>query len=267
MSVVVPQPFFVDQPLLPRIGVPEPTFANFAYNNECWPQYAKAIRVAGGEAIRLPLQHASQELSALAATCAAFVLPGSVADVAPSLYGQLREFTTAPADAARENCDRLLLEHAEMTGKPVLGICFGAQFLNVWRGGALVQDVLPIPVNHAAGAGVAAAHSILVQRQSLLGSLLTQTEAPQQERFRRLRVNSSHHQAIATPGDGLLVVARSAEDGVVEAVEGTAGLATILGVQWHPERSVEISAASRALFLWLLSAATDAASNTDRPHE
>ncbi len=169
-------------------------------------------------------------------------------------------------DPARESCDRLLLEHAETTGKPVLGICFGAQFLNVWRGGTLVQDLLPMPVNHAAGATVAVAHSVSVQLQSLLGGLLTLTEAPQHGSFRRLPVNSSHHQAVAKPGDGLRVVARSAEDGVIEAFEGNIGLAAMLGVQWHPERSTEASAASRALFTWLVSAATDAAQAAGQLH-
>jgi putative glutamine amidotransferase len=69
--------------------------------------------------------------------------------------------------------------------------------------------------------------------------------------FLRLPVNSSHHQAIGIPGDGLRVSARSPEDGVVEAVEGTpegVGGRFVLGVQWHPERTFEESAASRALF-------------------
>ena len=66
-----------------------------------------------------------------------------------------------------------------------------------------------------------------------------------------LPVNSSHHQAIATAGDGLRVVARSPEDGVVEAVEGASngvGGRFVVGVQWHPERTFDESAASRALF-------------------
>jgi len=68
---------------------------------------------------------------------------------------------------------------------------------------------------------------------------------------RRLPINSSHHQAVQQPGDGLVVAARAAEDLVVEAVEG-AGLEDepefVLGVQWHPERSMEVSATSRLIF-------------------
>jgi putative glutamine amidotransferase len=94
-----------------------------------------------------------------------------------------------------------------------------------------------------------------VAPESLVGRLIAGDEAAERDGFLRLPVNSSHHQAIAVPGDGLRVVARSAEDGVIEAVEG--GLASdegldrggfIVGVQWHPERSFDASAASRALF-------------------
>ena len=70
-------------------------------------------------------------------------------------------------------------------------------------------------------------------------------------------MNSSHHQAVAIPGDGFIVVARGSEDGVIEAVEGKSSAATILGVQWHPERTYATSAASRALFQWVVLASED----------
>jgi putative glutamine amidotransferase len=69
-----------------------------------------------------------------------------------------------------------------------------------------------------------------------------------------MNVNSSHHQAVAICGDGLRVVARCPQDGVVEAIEncrntnGTAANHFVLAVQWHPERTMDSSAASRALF-------------------
>jgi putative glutamine amidotransferase len=116
-------------------------------------------------------------------------------------------------------------------------------------------------VNHAAGRTVAIAHTAATAPESLLGSLITADEAPQQDNFLRLPINSSHHQAIGIPGDGLRVSARCPQDGVVEAVEG--GQATegatahfVLGVQWHPERSYDISPASRALFDRFIAEAT-----------
>jgi putative glutamine amidotransferase len=142
-------------------------------------------------------------------------------------------------------------------GKPIFTICFGTQMLNVWRGGTLIQHLAGMPVNHKAGRSVGVAHTAAVAPNSLLGELAQAEDPPQRDGFLRLPVNSSHHQAIGIPGDGLRVSARSPEDGVVEAVEQAVGDAGtpegvggsfVLGVQWHPERTFEESAASRALF-------------------
>ena len=240
-----------------RIGIPVPTTGDLEYNRKDGPVYGSAVSSAGGEPRSIGLGVSGAELRALVEACDGFVLPGSPADVDPALYGQSREAGTAASDPLRESRDRFLLEHAAETGKPVLAICFGAQYLNVWRGGTLVQDLSPLPVNHEAGSDVAVAHSILVAEQSLLAGLLSGAEAPSERGFRRLSINSSHHQAASSPGEDLAVVARSVEDGVIEAVEGRIGQSPMLGVQWHPERSIGISAASRALFTWLVSEAED----------
>ena len=72
----------------------------------------------------------------------------------------------------------------------------------------------------------------------------------------RLAVNSSHHQAVAIPGRGLIVSARCAFDGVVEAVEAAnPAHGFVLGVQWHPERTFAFSATSREIFRRFVEAA------------
>jgi len=237
----------------PRIAIPVPTSFDLEYNQKSWPQYAAAVQQAGGEPVEVPLTLTPSEIADLINTCQAILLPGSPADVNPQKYGHDRIEATADADHARENVDELLIQDAHNLYKPILALCFGVQILNVWRGGTLVQDLTVMPVNHAAGGSVAIAHTAMVAPESMLGSLLSTDEAPTQEDFLRLPINSSHHQAVGIPGDGLRVVARCPQDGVIEAVEG--GQATegatahwVLGLQWHPERSTEISAASRAIF-------------------
>jgi putative glutamine amidotransferase len=235
----------------PRIAIPVPTSTDFEYNNRSWNQYAIAIERSGGKPVEVPLNQPPAATAKLIADCQGVLLPGSGADVNPQKYGQEPVEECAPADLARENVDELLLQDAHNMGKPIFAICFGTQMLNVWRGGTLLQDLAPMPVNHKAGRAVGIAHPAAVAPDSLLAKIVAEQPATSNQQPATIPVNSSHHQAIGIPGDGLRVSARSPEDGVIEAVEGTpegVGGNFVLGVQWHPERTFEESAASRALF-------------------
>ena len=239
----------------PRIAIPVPTSTDLEYNLRSWPAYAKAIEQSGGEPVEIPLSGTPAEIAKLASSCQAVLLPGSPADVNPHKYGQELDPATAPADLPRENVDELLLQDAHNLYKPILGICYGTQMLNVWRGGTLIQDLTgPLPVNHEAGRSVAIAHSAAIASNSALSAMITSEETTEVDGFLRLSINSSHHQAIGTPGDNLRIVARCPQDGVIEAIEGgqsqgNANEHFVLGVQWHPERSFEISPSSKALFV------------------
>ena len=237
-----------------RIAIPVPTSGDADYNHRSWPNYAAAVEAAGGEPVRVELGTA-KALREAARACSGILLPGSGADVLPARYGAEPDPATNKADESREIADWTLLEEADRHRLPVLGICYGLQSLNVYRGGSLVQDLLPLPVNHSAGRKVAVAHTADVAPESLLGSLVSGDEASDHDRFLRLPVNSSHHQAISEPGPGMRVVARCPEDGVIEAIEADYDPNNpwfFMAVQWHPERSTEISAASRALFARLV---------------
>ncbi len=237
----------------PRVAIPSPTSTDAAYNRLSFPQYASAVEQSGGEAVEISLNATPTAIANLINTCHAVLLTGSPADVNPHKYGQQALPECAAADPPRENVDELLIQDAHNLYKPILAICFGMQMLNVWRGGTLVQDLSILPVNHSAGKSVAIAHTAAVLPESMIGSVAGLEELRAQDGYLRLAVNSSHHQAIGIPGDGLRVTARCPQDGVVEgveggqAVEGAAGH-FVVGVQWHPERSYDISAASRALF-------------------
>jgi putative glutamine amidotransferase len=225
----------------PRIAIPIPTSFDPEYNERSWPQYAKAVERSGGEPIPVPLGDpaAAEEM---ARSCDGVLLPGSGADVEPAKFGQERDPNSANPDPQREQIDTLLLEAAEQQSKPVLAICFGAQILNVWRGGSLIQHLPESPVSHRQR-GVVEAHQADVAAGSMLASAACLNGGRN-----RIAVNSSHHQAIESAGNGLRIVAKSPEDGVIEAVEDASGKQFLLGVQWHPERTYDEAPESKAIF-------------------
>lgn len=229
----------------PRIAIPVPTSSDPEYNERSWPRYASAVERSGGEAVAVPLDDVAAAAE-VATRCDGVLLPGSGGDLDPAQFHQPRDPHTADPDLQREAVDRLLLETAERERKPVLAICFGSQMLNVWRGGSLIQHLPEEPVLHRQR-GAVEAHSVEIAADSLLAEAVglrgENTGGPI-----TIRVNSSHHQGTREPGAGLRVVARSTEDGVIEAVEGAGGEQFLLGVQWHPERTYEESAESRSIF-------------------
>jgi putative glutamine amidotransferase len=236
----------------PRIAIPVPHSGDRAYAERALPQYEEAVRLAGGEPIRIELDQAPAEAMTQIESCDAVLLPGSRADVDPQKYGAERHPNTAPDDSKRGAVDELLLQHAYNKRKPVLGICYGLQALNVHCSGSLVQHI-ESEINHAAGRAVPNAHTVKIDPQSRLGKIVGA------ENETLFAVNSSHHQSADKPGEGLRIVARSASDGVIEALEGTAPDHFVLAVQWHPERSVneapELSASARAIFHAFIEAA------------
>ncbi len=238
----------------PRIAVPEPTSNDPAYNQRAWPLFAHAIDSCGGVAVPIPLTESQATIARLIGTCTGVLLPGSPADVHPQKYGEPADPKCAPPDPRREAVDELLLQDAFNLHKPLLGVCYGMQALNVWKNGTLVQD-LTTAVNHDPGSDVREAHKVTLRRDSHLASLLGDLPGAGSGHGEALEVNSSHHQAVKIAGDGLSVAAVSEGDGVVEAIEGTSANHFVVAVQWHPERTFGYSAASRALMQALVSAA------------
>jgi putative glutamine amidotransferase len=249
-----------------RVGIPYRTAKEEAAgDNRKHEYYCQAVRDAGGAAVPISLNLDDAQLSKLLHSLDAFVTTGSPADVDPARYGAARHPKCGDADPARERTDWAIYEHAFAEQKPVLAICYGAQTLNVFLGGALVQDIpseLPNALRHSKNANGEVmpapsqdpVHAVTIEPGSKLAEISGALE---------IRVNTSHHQAIRTPGRGLRVTGR-APDGVIEAVEFTgSGLAPaadhwIVGVQWHPERPIHEEAGdsfSAALFRALVRAA------------
>jgi len=238
----------------PRIAIPVPHSGDREDDREyaarALPPYEEAVRGAGGEPVRIELDLTPVQVMKQIERCDAVLLPGSRADVDPQKYGAHRHEKTAPADAKRDTVDELLLRDAYKMRKPVLGICYGLQSLNVYRAGTLVQHI-ESAINHRAGREVAKAHTVKIEPESRLAEIVGASKT--------LAVNSSHHQSADAVGDGLRVVAHCAEDGIIEALEGTAPGHFVLAVQWHPERSVndepEVAESAHAIFRAFIEAA------------
>jgi putative glutamine amidotransferase len=235
----------------PRIAIPVPHSRYPDYVQRSLPQYERAVEMAGGEAVRIPLDEPSSKLTKLIEGCDGVLLPGSSADVDPAKYSAPRHTKTADADSKRDTVDELLLNDAYKTHKPILGICYGLQILNVNRKGTLLQHI-ESEINHEAGKSVPIAHNVVIEPKSKLAEVVGRSS--EDEPF-SLPVNSSHHQSAQGIGNGLRVVATSPDDGIIEGVEGTSPDHFVLAVQWHPERSVDQDEPSRAIFRALVDAA------------
>jgi len=165
----------------------------------------------------LPL---SQRAADYAQALDGLVLQGG-ADISPLAYGEQPLKPEWAGDALRDRYEIDLVRAFTSAAKPVLGICRGAQLINVALGGSLHQD---IPA-HRSDDYDQHAHEVRLEPGSGLARLYGET-GPR-------RVVSIHHQAIKQLARGLEVEAR-ADDGVIEAVRGT-GAGYVCAVQWHPE--------------------------------
>jgi putative glutamine amidotransferase len=236
----------------PRIAIPVPHSGDPEYAGRALPQYVRAVELAGGEAVPIPLDGSGSDMDGLIDSCDGVLLPGSRADVLPEKYGAERDPKTADADLPRDAVDELLLKNAYASRKPILGICYGLQALNVHRAGSLVQHI-ESQTNHEAGGKVPIAHDVVIDEGSVLAGIVNEGNG----NGSKIPVNSSHHQSAEKLGDGLRICARCPDDGVIEAIEGVDPDHFVLAVQWHPERSVDEDAASRGIFRALIQAAKD----------
>jgi putative glutamine amidotransferase len=177
----------------------------------------------------------------------AVFLPGG-ADIDPATYGKGPHPLCDKTDRERDRVELELAKWAMEEGKPVLGVCRGMQLINVAFGGTLVQ--------HLPGTDSAAGHRERVR----FAEVIHDVDVLDGSRLRdvlgasHLGVNTLHHQAVDQIGSGLVPVAWSSDDGIVEAIESV-GTSRILGVQWHPELLGHLPG-SGELFAWLVSACT-----------
>jgi putative glutamine amidotransferase len=159
-------------------------------------------------------------------------------DLDPALYGQEPAPETERPDGPRDRLESRLLREALQKDVPVLAICRGLQFMNVFHGGTLVQHHTRQARHRVRTRDRSlAAHDVIVKPGTHLAGILGEG---------RCSVNSRHHQAADKIPYQLQVSARS-PDGIVEALERK-DKAFVVAVQWHPEDQMERDARQRKLF-------------------
>ncbi|MBM4049507.1 MAG: gamma-glutamyl-gamma-aminobutyrate hydrolase family protein [Planctomycetes bacterium] len=195
--------------------------------------YHDAVQRAGGAPILLPPLEADEDIAELLRRLDGLLLSGGP-DINPVRYGEEKHEKTMLLAERREHFDLKMAAAAIAAGVPTLGVCLGAQEVNVACRGSLIQDIpslCPGALVHAAptSGGGETMHEVTIEQGSRLHRILGVT---------RLSVNSSHHQAARQPGQRLKVCARC-DDGIVEALEGD-DESFVLAIQWHPERIVDL---------------------------
>lgn len=211
---------------------------------KCYEAYFDAVSAAGGAPVLVP-PAPEGALARVVAALDGLVLPGGD-DIAAEEWGEVQRPCPrfVAVDARRLAHGKALVGMALERGLPLLGVCYGAQLLNLVAGGTMVQDIAderPGAMDHREGT-----HEVTVAPGTLLARLLGAGPVV---------VNTRHHQANREPGRGLIVSAR-APDGIVEAVEDPDPARFLLGVQWHPE---DQGRAGAPLFEGLVEAARERA--------
>jgi putative glutamine amidotransferase len=212
--------------------------------------YTRAVDLAGGAPILIPLQLSDGTLRDMFARLDGLLLAGGV-DIHPKEFGEAVLPACGEIDTARDATELCLTRWALAASQPIFGICRGIQTLNVAAGGSLYQDIgsqleTDLKHNYRVPEAKVLAHAVEIEAGSHVARVLGATH---------VEVNSLHHQALKEIAPGLRVVAR-APDGIVEAVEATDDR-FVVGVQFHPEWLLDEDARMVRLFEEFVSSARE----------
>ncbi len=204
--------------------------------------YFDAIVEAGGIPVFMPHNGGAEDAAKFLEFCDGVLFAGGD-DVDPKHYGEEIAFDNVQTTPLRDDFELALAELLKKTDKPILGICRGAQLLNVAFGGSLYQH---IDGHRQEEKGAVNLRTAKVQAGSFLHSIVGEDE---------IKTNSFHHQAVKAIAPGFIASA-VADDGTVEAIEPEKNNGRfLLAVQWHPEYLFKHDAPAKKIFKAFVEAA------------
>jgi putative glutamine amidotransferase len=210
-------------------------------------RYLRAVLEAGGIPLVLPLMPSKRAIAEILAPLDGILVTGGNFDIHPGIYGE------EPLEALgqiKENRTEFELELIALALKrklPILGVCGGAQAINIALGGSLYQDIATQrsgAMEHEQGA--------LKERGGHIVTVHAGTKLQRIVGRERIEVNTTHHQAVRKLGRSLVVNATAA-DGVIEGIESK-DHSFVLGVQWHPEFLTQRDISQKKIFASFISA-------------
>ncbi len=209
--------------------------------------YCEAVVKSGGFPVILPGTGGIKSVRPYFAAIKGLILAGG-GDVDPVHFNEEPQPGLGEITPDRDRFEIMLIKAALKKNLPVLGICRGAQVLNVACGGTVIQHIasgVKKPLKHFQSAPRwYPTHEIAIVDSSRLAKIIGTKAA---------RVNSFHHQAVRQPAPGFTACARSSDE-VIEAIEHP-GYRFVIGVQWHPECMVDKDKNSAQLFREFIAAA------------
>lgn len=212
------------------------------------PRYLRAVLEVGGIPVILPVIASKASLRRILTRVDGLLVTGGNFDIHPRWYGETPIAELGNIKNERTDFELELVAIALKQDVPVLGVCGGAQAINVALGGSLYQDIaaqLPWALEHERGAVKEhGGHRVHIHEGTRLAKIVKQDF---------LEVNTTHHQAVKRLGKGLVANA-TADDGLIEGIE-SADHSFVLGVQWHPEVLAPKNAVQRDIFASFISTA------------
>ena len=204
-------------------------------------RYCDAIENAGGLPIIIPHSRSRTQIRHLLKRIDGLLISGGGFDIDPAYYSEQPIAKLGKINPQRTFTELEVIGFGLDRDLPMLGICGGAQAINVALGGSLYQDIptqCPAALKHqqeerSSNCG----HVVEVVRGTLLYKIC---------RCRKLNVNTTHHQAIRRIGEGIAINAM-APDGLIEGIESK-NHSFVVGLQWHPEVLAQSEVIQRRIF-------------------